>query len=71
MIGFYESIPTFPAALEDMPRWFTYDEVAQSRAVFSYMIGEAEYQRLLEHMRKNRSRYRPRPTVGRAGIAAS
>jgi hypothetical protein len=63
MIGFYESIPTFPAAREDMPRWFTYDEVAQSRAVFSYLIGDEEYQRLLEHMRKNISRYRPRASL--------
>jgi hypothetical protein len=58
--AFYEDIPTHLAAREDMPRWFTYDEVVDGKAVFSYHLGEEGYRELLEHMRRNRGRYRVR-----------
>ena len=61
VVSFFEDIPTIPAAREDMPRWFTYAEVAENRPIFSYHIGEEEYQRLLQHMDRNRHLYKPRP----------
>ena len=33
----------FGPARDDMPRWFTYEEVAESKSVFAYMIGELKY----------------------------
>ncbi len=60
VVAFFEHIPTIPAAREDMPRWFTYEEVAQNRPNFSYHIGDEEYQCLLRHMRVNRHLYKPR-----------
>jgi hypothetical protein len=59
-VCFYEDIPTIPAARQDMPRWFTYEEVAENRAVFSYLIGDAEYDKLVQYMTANRRRYEPR-----------
>lgn len=46
-----------------MPRWFRYSEVADNRQVFSYHLGDQEYDALVKHMAKNQKRYRPRPTV--------
>jgi len=46
-VCFYEDIPTIPAALEDMPRWFTRDEIVMMKQTFSYMVGEEGFQRLL------------------------
>ena len=62
-VGFYEHIPQSKAAREDMPRWFTYDEVAGSRSIFAYHIGEDGFRELLEHMRRNKRRYVPRPAA--------
>src|SRR5689334_2823002 len=39
LAGFYEDIPTFKPARDDMPRWFQYSEVAENPLVFSYSIG--------------------------------
>jgi hypothetical protein len=65
IVAFYEDIPKFRPARDDMPRWFLYSEVAQNRRVFSYMIGDKEYDELVAYMAKNQHRYRPRPrTVG-------
>lgn len=60
-VAFYEHIPTIPQAREDMPRWFRYSEVAQSRDIFSYLIGEQSYQELLAHVQRHQHLYRPRP----------
>ena len=59
-VAFFEDIPTIPAALADMPRWFTFKEVAENKPIFSYHIGEEGYQQLLQHMQRNRHLYRPR-----------
>jgi hypothetical protein len=60
-IAFYEHIPQCKAARDDMPRWFTYDEIAASRSIFAYHIGEDRFRELLEHMKKNKRRYDPHP----------
>ena len=62
VVAFYEHIPTIPEARQDMPRWFRYTEVAQSRDVFSYLIGEQSYQELLAHIQRHQHLYRPRPS---------
>lgn len=46
IIGFYEDIPRNKAAREDMPRWFTLEDIVRNKAVFSYHISEAEYEEL-------------------------
>jgi hypothetical protein len=65
VVLFYEDLPTFKPARDDMPRWFPYSEIAQNRGVFSYMIGDSAYDELLAYMAKNQHRYQPRerPTV--------
>jgi cation diffusion facilitator CzcD-associated flavoprotein CzcO len=60
-VGFYEHIPRLPAAREDMPRWFQYSEIASSKEIFSYHIGDEAFQELLTHMVRNKDRYRQRP----------
>jgi hypothetical protein len=60
LVCFYEDIPAFRPARNDMPRWFTYDEVADSEQVFKYMIGDEQYRELLRYMDKHRNRYMPR-----------
>lgn len=57
VILFYEDIPAFRPAREDMPPWFPYSEVAENRQVFSYRIGDKEYEELVAYMAKNRHRY--------------
>jgi hypothetical protein len=59
-VCFYEHVPAYGPARDDMPRWFTYEEVEQNRQVFSYLIGEQQYFELLRHMDKHRKRYVPR-----------
>lgn len=59
-VAFYEHIPTFPPARDDMPRWFHASEIAQNRQVFSYLISDTEYADLLQYVRKNQRLYRPR-----------
>ena len=53
---FLEHIPTWPAAREDMPRWFTREEVIGMREIFSYLVGEDEFQKIIKlyrHRGKN------------------
>jgi hypothetical protein len=50
--GFYEDMPTIPAAMEDMPRWFSLEEIQGSHAIFKYMIGEEGYNKILEIYKK-------------------
>jgi hypothetical protein len=45
---FYEHIPELPAALEDMPRWFSQSDVLLMKEIFSYMVGEEGFQRILQ-----------------------
>jgi hypothetical protein len=46
-VTFYEDIPTIPAALEDMPRWFSREDVVLMKDTFSYMVGEECFKRIL------------------------
>jgi hypothetical protein len=46
-VCFYEHIPQSPEALEDMPRWFSRDDVILMKETFSYMVGEEGFQRIL------------------------
>jgi len=55
--AFYEHIPTSPAARDDMPRWFRYEDVLRGKGVFAYLIGDEAYDHLVEFMKKNRHRY--------------
>ena len=66
-VMFYEHIPTIPLARADMPRWFTFAEVAENRPIFSYKLTDEEFGQLLQHMDRNRHLYRPRlPPAGQA-----
>lgn len=42
-VCFYEHIPKSPEALEDMPRWFSRSEVLLMKEIFSYMVGEEDF----------------------------
>lgn len=59
-LAFYEHIPACSPARDDMPRWFRYEEIVQDRAIFSYHIGDQDYNELLAYMAQNKHRYRPR-----------
>lgn len=63
LVNFYEHIPQSKAAREDMPRWFSYDQVAGSRSVFAYLIDDKEFEDLLAYMKQNRKRYVQRPAA--------
>jgi hypothetical protein len=43
---FWEHIPTCKAAREDMPRWFSFDEVTANEHFFKYLITEEEFEEL-------------------------
>jgi hypothetical protein len=64
VVAFYEDIPTIPAARDDMPRWFSFLEVAENKPVFSHHIGEEGFGQLLQYMQRNRQLYRPRESTG-------
>jgi hypothetical protein len=63
IVAFYEDIPTNKPAREDMPRWFSYAEVANNRHVFAYLIGDDEFDALVKHMAKNRHQFRLRQSA--------
>lgn len=44
---FFELIPTLPEAGEDMPRWWSRSDVVATREVFSYLVGEEGFARIL------------------------
>jgi hypothetical protein len=69
IVAFYEDIPAFQPAREDMPRWFPYSEVAQNKQVFAYHLSDEEFADLVRHMEKNQGRYqsRHRPPDERSG----
>ena len=47
-VCFYEHIPELPAALNDMPRWFTKTDVITMKEILSYHVGEKGYQEILK-----------------------
>lgn len=47
-VCFFEHIPELPAALADMPRWFSREDVILLKETFSYMVGEEGYKRILQ-----------------------
>ena len=61
MVAFYEDIPRSKAAREDMPRWFTYNEIAQNRSTFAYHLSDEAFDALLSHMKQHAKRYVRRP----------
>jgi hypothetical protein len=50
---FWEHIPMHPAARDDMPRWFTLEEIVYSKGIFSYLIGDERFRELEEHFRRS------------------
>jgi len=49
---FYEHIPESPEALEDMPNWFPRSDVLSMKPIFSYMVGEEGFKRILKAYEK-------------------
>ena len=60
IVCFYEDIPATHGARADMPRWFTFDEVANNRTIFTYMIGDDSYRDLIAYMARRRHLHVPR-----------
>ena len=44
--AFWEHIPTNPLAREDMPRWFSIEEVNANRHIFEYLLDEGNFDEL-------------------------
>jgi uncharacterized protein YutD len=57
-VCFYEHIPELPAALEDMPRWFSRSDVLLMKDIFSYMVGEEGFERILLAYDRTRQRHK-------------
>jgi hypothetical protein len=57
MVAFYEHLPASNATREDMPRWFTYDDIAGNRSIFAYLIGDRAFEELLLYMKQNKKRF--------------
>ncbi len=47
-VCFYENIPTREASRQDMPRWFSRDDILLMKDTFSYHLNPDEFERLLE-----------------------
>jgi hypothetical protein len=58
---FYEHIPESPEALLDMPRWFSRSDVLSMKPVFSYMVGEEGFHRILDAYNKSASFLNKKP----------
>jgi len=58
---FYEHIPTYPAARDDMPRWISYEEFLGTVHFFRYHLLEEDFLRLRDHMARNKDKYVERP----------
>lgn len=43
---FWEHIPTCKAARDDMPRWFSFDEIIANQHFFKYLITDEEFEEL-------------------------
>ncbi len=46
-VCFFESIPTLPEAVDDMPRWWSRSDVVATKEIFSYMVGEEGFAKIL------------------------
>ena len=53
-VCFTEHIPTIPEALDDMPRWFTREEVERMKEVFIYQVGESGYTEIVARFDRSR-----------------
>ena len=47
VVCFFEMIPTLSEAVEDMPRWWSRADVVATREIFSYIVGEEGFARIL------------------------
>ena len=47
-VAFYEHLPEVEAAVRDLPRWLTLDEVVGMRDILSHHAGEEGFRRILE-----------------------
>jgi hypothetical protein len=47
-VSFYEHIPESERAIEDMPIWFTLEDVMAMKDIFSYIVGEDGFARILK-----------------------
>lgn len=45
---FFEHIPAHPKAMNDMPRWWTLEQVVYMKQLFSYIVGDEGYAKILE-----------------------
>jgi hypothetical protein len=50
---FVEHIPTNKKALDDMPNWFTLEDVTRMKETFSYHVGPEGYAKVLARYRTN------------------
>jgi hypothetical protein len=57
-VCFLEHIPEIKEARLDMPRWFTLPQILAMKSIFSYQIGEASFDELVEYAKRNRRLYR-------------
>jgi hypothetical protein len=46
-VCFYEHIPTCEEAVKDMPRWWSREDVVGMERIFSYLVGDEGYARVL------------------------
>jgi hypothetical protein len=44
---FFENIPAHPRALEDMPKSWTIEDVRVMKEIFSYLVGDEGYAKVL------------------------
>jgi hypothetical protein len=63
-VCFYEHIPDFEPARQDMPRWLTVGEVEGMKDLFVYSLGEDGYRKLLAWMLRNRPKVRDSGSKG-------
>ncbi|WP_155920641.1 hypothetical protein [Methylobacter luteus] len=54
-VCFFEHIPEHQKALVDMPNWWSLEDVKLMKDVFSYMVGEEGYSRILEQYQSRRA----------------
>jgi hypothetical protein len=49
--AFFEHVLTIPAARREMYRWFSVADVMASKRVFSHLIGEDDFEKLVAELR--------------------
>lgn len=52
-VAFFEHISQTEAALEDMPNWFTREDVTRMKYIFSYMVSEEGFELILKQYDKS------------------